>query len=1077
LQVLCYNVGGLKSKLNDSSFLSFIRGYDIVFVLESFVVEQDYSFFEEKIPFFKLYFESAVRHANAGRAIGGSVLCVNLESPFYRNIQFESEHNVNFLKIKSNCENTPVLKIVPVYLNYNYWEENFDVLSNFLSENIGQKLVIIGDFNSRIGKEKTAIDLEEINLKVNFTNDRKSKDSVLNARGRKLLDMCENFSLFILNGRSISDKEGEFTFVNSQGASVIDLALVSVNMLSIVNDFEVISEPGTDHMPISIDLNLFENRDTSTCTLLPRLRWSEQDNLNYCENIVKELRNLNELESNQECINNIISAIKSAANHKNVTRISGGKVLFKQPWYDYKCLAARKRKCKLLKLFRKTNSDIVRKCYVEARKAYNLLCKQSKARYRDVIIEGLSHVSNGKQFWDLINSFKINNVRAVPNIEPHLWVEHFRSLLNPPIFAGNISYAEPYIVDQSLDNEFTLEELKYVLTKTKNGKAPGFDRVPYEFFKNGPDELISKVLKIFNRIYINGCVPDTFKRSIIYPLHKKGDKHLVSNYRGLSFIDCVAKLYASLIYNRLNTWVENKNILNEFQAGFRKQYSTVDNIFNLTSMISLQLSVPKGKLYCFFVDFKAAFDTIDRQSLFFKLTQLGISTLMLQAIKNLYNDTKSGVWCNNGVTDAFETTTGLKQGCICSSLLFSLFVNDIPDILEGGCNFGGHRVNVLLYADDLVLLAPTAGSLQMMINKLEEYCSTWNLVVNLTKSKIMVFRRGGKLKRTDKWFFEGKRIDVVNHYKYLGVSLTSKMSWGLHLNEKSTAAKLAMNLTWRNLINNGKVPIKTKFFIFNSIIRALGCYACQVWGYREHDTLEGVLRIFIKRIFALPENTPNYVLYLETGVDKLFIFTLGMHVKYLLKVLALPANRLPYKLAQKVIEKNVFWSAECRRLGRELGVDVVGFGGDQLMSLVEAARVAAKVACMERARSARHHTIYAILNLELGDHGYLTDNIPVNIARWVMKARAEIIDLNYKPWIFDKNYVCSLCNLQENENVFHFIARCPILNRVRENWFFKTPLSFEDFVEILNGWDWLRLGNYLKEAWSIRWQLVKEFNF
>jgi hypothetical protein len=102
----------------------------------------------------------------------------------------------------------------------------------------------------------------------------------------------------------------------------------------------------------------------------------------------------------------------------------------------------------------------------------------------------------------------------------------------------------------------------------------------------------------------------------------------------------------------------------------------------------------------------------------------------------------------------------------------------------------------------------------------------WNLVINLTKSKIMVFRRISKLKRTDKWIFEGKSIYVVNHYKCLKVSLTSEMFWSLHLNEKSTAPKLALNLTPRNLISNGKVPIKTKFFIFNSIIRAQRSYAC-----------------------------------------------------------------------------------------------------------------------------------------------------------------------------------------------------------------------------------------------------------
>lgn len=150
-----------------------------------------------------------------------------------------------------------------------------------------------------------------------------------------------------------------------------------------------------------------------------------------------------------------------------------------------------------------------------------------------------------------------------------------------------------------MDADFTMNELKAVLSTVKNNKAPGFDRVPYEFFKNASDIFLSKLLTIYNVMYEKSKVANSFKRSIIFPLFKKGDVNSVANYRGLSFIDCIGKIFSCLLNRRIGDWVNENNVITEFQAGFRKQYSTVDNIFNLISMVQLRLSEKKQNLFCF----------------------------------------------------------------------------------------------------------------------------------------------------------------------------------------------------------------------------------------------------------------------------------------------------------------------------------------------------------------------------------------------------------------------------------------------------------------------------------------------
>lgn len=138
-----------------------------------------------------------------------------------------------------------------------------------------------------------------------------------------------------------------------------------------------------------------------------------------------------------------------------------------------------------------------------------------------------------------------------------------------------------------------------------------------------------------------------------------------------------------VLYNRLYDWVNRNNILNEYQAGFRKQYSTTDNFYNLYSILHLKKLAEKY-VYGFFVDFKAAFDTIHRKALFYKLSNMGVSTKFVTVLKHLYTNTSAKVYFNGMVSEEFGMEMGVKQGCLLSPLLSSLMLNDMHDVLGGG---------------------------------------------------------------------------------------------------------------------------------------------------------------------------------------------------------------------------------------------------------------------------------------------------------------------------------------------------------------------------------------------------------
>ena len=192
--------------------------------------------------------------------------------------------------------------------------------------------------------------------------------------------------------------------------------------------------------------------------------------------------------------------------------------------------------------------------------------------------------------------------------------------------------------------------------------------------------------------------------------------------------------FTNILYYRLIKWIETNKHLSIFQAGSRAGFSTVDQIFALSSIAKKYIDNNK-KLFAFFVDFKAAFDTVNRNSLLYKLSNLGLSSKFLRLYKQLVTNTCSSVWNGTIQSDFFNTETGVPQGCVLSPILFAIFIDDVSRTLPGGAKIGNLNVNVLLYADDLVLLTDNPSTLQLQINRLIDYCNLWDLEINTGKSK------------------------------------------------------------------------------------------------------------------------------------------------------------------------------------------------------------------------------------------------------------------------------------------------------------------------------------------------------
>ena len=293
-----------------------------------------------------------------------------------------------------------------------------------------------------------------------------------------------------------------------------------------------------------------------------------------------------------------------------------------------------------------------------------------------------------KSYWDYLKTKQQHKTKdKSPNCED--FADMFKNLgsynndddanrENMTINFMNYLNIHMYMRDHSiLDKRLTETEVKDIIRSLKTKKAHGLDLIINEFFKTAPDSLIRIITKLFNLILETGIIPSDWSLGVIKPIYKnKGNKEDPNNYRGITILSCFGKLFTCVLNKRLGSFIEQFHILGPEQTGFRKGYSTLDNVFTLYGIIDILLSKHK-MLYCGFLDYEKAFDKIDRAFLWHKILEENINGKIINVIKNMYASAKSCVMVNNDISELFDVGVGVRQGENLSPLLFSLFLNDM----------------------------------------------------------------------------------------------------------------------------------------------------------------------------------------------------------------------------------------------------------------------------------------------------------------------------------------------------------------------------------------------------------------
>ena len=318
-------------------------------------------------------------------------------------------------------------------------------------------------------------------------------------------------------------------------------------------------------------------------------------------------------------------------------------------------------------------------------------------------------------------------------------------------------------------------------------------------------------------------------------------------------------MYAQILNARLETWVENNNILCDAQNGLRKDRSCLDHIYLLQSILSNRKMSKKDTFVCF-IDAKKAFDTVDRDCLWFKLLKIGIHGDFLKAVQSLYKSVSCTVKINNNFTEWFKVNMGVKQGCVLSPTLFSVYVIDLANEINNlrcGVSFDDINISILLYADGIALITPNEMALQRMLNVLLEWSYKWRININEKKTKALQFRHATKRRSHFVFKCGDKHIHFEAFYKYLGFWFHEPLDMKKSIKEISKAASRSFGAVFMKYISCGGMAYNVYSKLVDSVVEPVLFYCSGIWGHNRYSEIDEVLNRACSMYLGVSKNAPN----------------------------------------------------------------------------------------------------------------------------------------------------------------------------------------------------------------------------
>ena len=472
-----------------------------------------------------------------------------------------------------------------------------------------------------------------------------------------------------------------------------------------------------------------------------------------------------------------------------------------KPWMSSEILNLIRQRDKYLQKFRRSKDQSDYKLFVYHRNQVKYKKEKAKSQY---CVHAVNENQNRpKKLWQILKEIgasskgKTSPKSISLNIENELcfdkqkvaeyfndYFTYIASSLVEKLPPCSGRFGDAHVIDfyQNLnvsDNMFglvsvTVDQVSSILNSISACKATGLDELPARFIKDGSSVIAKPLTHIVNLSITTGNIPDDLKAARVVPLYKKKGKTNVENYRPISVLSIISKVFEKVVFNQLNNFLTEHKLLYTFQSGFRSSYSTDTCLIHLTDYIKQECE--NGNYTgMVLLDLQKAFDTVDHVILLKKLSSVGVDELSICWFRSYLTGRVQVTDVDGTMSVAKGITCGVPQGSILGPLLFLLYINDMSAAV---------KCKLLLYVDDSVLLASgkdlveIEATLSCELESVNNWLIDNKLSLHLGKTQFIVFGTRKKLCKcnTLNIVCKGNVIESKSTVTYLGVTLDQSLS-------------------------------------------------------------------------------------------------------------------------------------------------------------------------------------------------------------------------------------------------------------------------------------------------------------
>lgn len=410
----------------------------------------------------------------------------------------------------------------------------------------------------------------------------------------------------------------------------------------------------------------------------------------------------------------------------------------------------------------------------------------------------------------------------------------------------------------------TTEEVLKVCNQLDSNTSSGVDGISTKTIKCLKNLLVEDLSNCINRCLELGIFPDSLKVAKVSPIFKSGIRTDPGNYRPISVLPVLSKIFERILYNRVEKYLNSIDFFYSKQYGFRPKSNTLSATVDLIT--NLKTNIDKKNIALgIFIDLRKAFDTVSHVILLEKINKIGITGTALDILKSYLSNRKQIVKIGNHQSQPKPITYGIPQGSILGPLLFLIYINNIGEI--------GLKGDITLYADDTSLfyfersIEKIIANAQTDLNLLNEWFQNNVLTINVSKTNYIIFKaKNKKISDHDPLILNNMTINQIDSERYLGLIVDSKLTWKPHI-EKIKAKLSSLTGAIRGITRC--LPRGVRYSIYNSLIKSHIDYLIEIWGSAAKSHINIIQRAqnkLIKVLFCYNYLTPTERLYKETKI-------------------------------------------------------------------------------------------------------------------------------------------------------------------------------------------------------------------